>query len=116
MVRTLTTTERLKINHPNTVLRKWQAATSVPTADLEKAKKPTRTEKLEHELAALITENHRLKREVEKGGGDLWSPDDTPEDIGAVIDAKLSHHKFDRLLEVMKKISKSRQKLARVTS
>jgi hypothetical protein len=26
---TLTTTERLKLNHPNSVLRKWQAATSV---------------------------------------------------------------------------------------
>jgi hypothetical protein len=104
----LGTTKRLRLNHPSTVLRKWQAATTAPSKDRETPKKPTRTKKLEQSLAAALEENHKLKREVESGGGDLWSVHDRAEDIAAVMAAKLSANKFDQLIKAMEELKKRR--------
>jgi hypothetical protein len=55
--RTLTLTERLKLNHPNAVLRKWKAAWEVP----DKAK-PTK-HRLRDSVAELSEENMHLKND-----------------------------------------------------
>lgn len=55
--RTLTLTERLKLNHPNAVLRKWKAAFEVP--DKAKPAKPS----LRDSVAELSEENLHLKGE-----------------------------------------------------
>jgi hypothetical protein len=102
---TLTTTERTKLNHPSTVLRKWQAATKIPSAD--KAKKPTVIEKLQESVAALEEENHKLKREVERAGN-LWTVGDRAEDIAAVMQATLTPAKFDQVIAAMKKLAARR--------
>jgi hypothetical protein len=52
---TLPLTQRLKLNHPTTVLRKWQKATQVPTAKQPK----------ESPVAKLKQENAELKRQHE---------------------------------------------------
>ena len=69
----LTDAERFAFNHPDTVLRKWKAATVVPKADIEPKTSPYK--KLQTEHMALIEERDRYKREVERGGGDLWNAD-----------------------------------------
>jgi hypothetical protein len=56
--RTLTLTERLKLNHPNAVLRKWQANTRVP--DPNKKPKPG----LRESVADLSEENTQLKGQL----------------------------------------------------
>jgi hypothetical protein len=105
---TLTTTERMRLNHPSAVLRKWQAAAAAPSKDGETPRKPTPTQKLEQSLAAALDENHKLKREVELGGGDLWSVHDSPKDIAAVMAAKLSASKFDDVIKAMQELRKRR--------
>jgi len=65
--RTLTLTERLKLNHPNAVLRKWKAAWEVP--DKTKAAKPGLREsvaKLSEEVLQLKNEKVRLEAYVEE--------------------------------------------------
>jgi len=54
---TLTMTERLKLNHPNAVLRKWQAATKPP----KPKKQGTSTAE---ELALALEEIDRLNKEI----------------------------------------------------
>lgn len=56
--RTLTLTERLKLNHPNAVLRKFKAKCEVP--DPAKPKQPG----LRESVAALSEENMQLKAEI----------------------------------------------------
>jgi hypothetical protein len=76
---TLTTTERLRLNHPSTVLRRWTAARRPASAD--KTKKPSPWEKQKQSLAEVQEENHKLKQEVARqtdDRADEW--DDKPED------------------------------------
>jgi hypothetical protein len=98
-------TERMKLNHPSTVLRKWQVATRVPVKDDEAERKPSKLAQTESSLAVALEENAKLKREIERGGGDCWTEHDTPEAIAVVMAAKLSAAKFDRLIEAMKKLA-----------
>jgi hypothetical protein len=63
---TLTTTQRLKLNHPSTVLRKWQASATVPTAT-DGERKPSLTEKLEQSVIALEEENTRASGKAPEG-------------------------------------------------
>lgn len=71
--RTLTISERLQLNHPTTVLRKFLAATATPkkkddqaTDDKPKAKRATavEVERLQRELSAAHAEIDRLQKEV----------------------------------------------------
>lgn len=71
--RTLTMTERLKLNHPNAVLRKWKAAWEVP--DPNKPAKPAKPAKpnlrdsvaeLSEEVLQLKSEKVRLEAYVEE--------------------------------------------------
>jgi hypothetical protein len=98
----LTTTERLKLNHPSYVLRKFTASTVLPKQD-NGIKKPTKLQLTEGELQKMIDENDRLRH-----SGDLWTAEDRPENIAKVMYAQLGPSKFDRLIEAMQKLAKKR--------
>jgi hypothetical protein len=91
----LTDSERWKFNHPDTVLKKWKASTVVP--DPNAPPKVTPYAKLQIEHMALIEERDRYKAEVERGGGDLWTPQDTPKAIAKIMLAKLSKDKAQKV-------------------
>jgi hypothetical protein len=92
---TLTTSDRLRLNHPTTVLRKWKVATAIP--DPNAAPKPSPYAQLKDAHAQVIEENHRLKHRIETAdAGDLWKPTDTAADIAAVMVATLSPAKAVR--------------------
>jgi hypothetical protein len=90
----LTTTQRLQLNHPTTVLRKWRAATVIPQSSDTRV---SPIAKIKSSLAETIEENHRLKREIELGGGDLWTAQDRPDDIAKVMVGKLSRAKAEKV-------------------
>ena len=66
---TLTEGERWRFNHPDTVLRKWKAATIVP--DPNPSPKKSAVAKLKESVVRLEEDNHRMRKEIERGGGDL---------------------------------------------
>jgi hypothetical protein len=80
---TLTVTQRLDLNHPTAVVRRWKAATAAPKPNTEPNTSPYK--KLEAAHAALIEELDRYKREIARGGGDLWNSDDRPRDIARIV-------------------------------
>ena len=97
-------TEQQKINHPNTVWRKWKASTVVPDPNAPPRVSPY--QKLSESVAALQEENDRMKRDIAQGGGDLWSPQDRPQDIAKVIVGKLTKSKAEKVArEVLKMLS-----------
>jgi hypothetical protein len=51
----------------------------------------------QQELVAVIEERDRYKRELERGGGDLWTPDDTPKAIAEIMLVKLSKTKAEKV-------------------
>jgi hypothetical protein len=91
----LTDSERWKFNHPDTVLKKWKASTVVP--DPNKPPKVSSVQKLKDSVATLQEENDRMKREIERGGGDLWCPEDRPRDIAKIILSKLTKTKAEKV-------------------
>jgi hypothetical protein len=91
----LTDSERWKFNHPDTVLRKWKASTVVPDANTPP--KLTPYKKLEAAHMALIEECDRYKREIARGGGDLWVKTDRPKDISKVMIDQLGKTKAEKV-------------------
>jgi hypothetical protein len=91
----LTDSERWKFNHPDTVLKKWKASTVV--RDPNQPKPPSPMQKLKDELIAVVEERDRYKREVERGVGDLWAPEDRPRDIAKIILSKLTKAKAEKV-------------------
>jgi hypothetical protein len=91
----LTDSERWKFNHPDTVLRKWKASTVVP--DPNAPAKTSPIQKIKDELIAVIEERDRYKREIDLGGGDLWTPEDRPKDIAKIILSKLTKGKAEKV-------------------
>jgi hypothetical protein len=89
--------ERLRLNHPSSVLRKWKAATAKGKADPNAPPKVSPAQKLKDSLINLQEENDRMKREIARGGGDLWSADDRPKHIARVILSKLSKSKAEKV-------------------
>jgi len=88
---TLPLSERLKLNHPNTVVRRWQAAMPKSRGG-EPAEKP----------AGLRAEVARLQGEVDRmksNGGNLFSSQDRAGDIANVIFEMLPEHKLKAVLE-----------------
>jgi hypothetical protein len=88
-------TEQQKINHPNTVWRRWKASTVVP--DPNAPAKVSPYQKLSESVATLQEENDRMRRDIERGGGDLWAPEDRPRDIAKIILGKLSKTKAEKV-------------------
>jgi hypothetical protein len=82
-----TGSERFRFNHPNTVFRKWKAATTVPDANAKPRTSPVA--KLKESIALLSEENESLRRKIERDGGDLTSMAEGPNDI-ATADGKPS--------------------------
>jgi hypothetical protein len=100
---TLTKNERFKFNHPTTVWRRWKAKTQVPNP-----KKPSAWAKEKAANIELQEENYRLKREIERGGGDLWTPQDTADDIATVMVVKLTPHKAECVARaILKKLKEN---------
>src|SRR5262249_543551 len=91
----LTDSERWTFNHPETFLRKRKASTAVP--DPSAAPKISPVQKLKDSLVTLQEENYRMKRELDRGGGDLWSKDDRPADIGKVMIGQLGKSKAEKV-------------------
>src|SRR5262249_55446236 len=87
--------ERLRRNHPSSIWRRWKAATTAPKADAQP--KPSPMQKLKDELVGVIEERDRYKREVERGGGDLWTAEDRPRDIAKIIVSKLTKAKAEKV-------------------
>jgi hypothetical protein len=87
--------ERLRLNHPNTVWRKWKASKAAPKPDSEARSSPM--QKLKDELVAVIEERDRMRHEIERGGGDLWTPEDRPKDIAKIILGKLTKAKAEKV-------------------
>jgi hypothetical protein len=106
---TLTANQRHKWNYPATVLRRWKAASNVPKNE----KRPSPFAEMRRTLAEQEEEIYRLKREVDRGGGDLWTPQDRAEDIAAVMAGKLTPNKLEDTANAMLAIAKS-PKAARV--
>jgi hypothetical protein len=85
--RTLGLTQRLQLNHPNAVLRRWQAATAAPKeADGNGSRRPGLREevlRLQSELDAAHREIGRLRRSEDEGND--WDWQDTPEEIAEAM-------------------------------
>jgi hypothetical protein len=91
----LTEAERFSFNDPTTVLRKWKAKTVVPdpNAPLE----TSAFAKLKETNIELQEGLHRAEREIARGGGDLWTLDDTDEDIIRVLSEKFPANRAERI-------------------
>ncbi len=97
---TLTTSERLRLNHPTTVMRKWKGSTVAP--DPNAAPKLSPYAQLREAHVQLIEKHHHLEREIEAGGGgDLWTLRDTADDIANVMVRKLPTNKAERVARAM---------------
>jgi hypothetical protein len=100
---TLTTSERLRLNHPTTVLRKWKGSTVVPNPNA--TPKPSPYAQIKDTLTQVIEENHCLKQKIETADGDLWKPTDSAADIAGVMVAALSPAKAERTArEILKRV------------
>lgn len=99
---TLTVSQKLDLNHPNAIMRKWKASTVVP--DPNAPVKASPMQKLKDSLVTLQEDNDRMKREIVAGGGDLWSKDDRPQDIAKVIFSKLSKSKAEKVARAILKM------------
>jgi hypothetical protein len=104
----LTDAERFKFNHPDTVLRKWKAATVVP--DPNKPPKTSPMQKLKDELVSALEERDRMQREIDRGGGDLWTPEDTPKAIAKIMLGKLTKSKAENVArEILRMLKGNKQ-------
>jgi hypothetical protein len=103
---TLAINKRMELNHPTTVLRHWRAATQLPKPE----SRLSPFAKMKESIISLSEENTRLKREVDRGGGDLWSKDDRPEEIASVMVAKLSRTKAEKVArEILRRLKEAAQ-------
>jgi hypothetical protein len=77
---TLTPPERLRLNHPSAVFRKWKSANAI-------------SQNQNSRFSPIKKCREEKARECERFGGDRWEPADRPEDIAIAIVAKLSRNK-----------------------
>jgi hypothetical protein len=108
---TLSVSERLALNHPTTVLRHWKRKTVVP--DPNAVKKVSIREKLNATIAELEEQNFRMRKEIERGGGDLWTRDDTAKDIALVISSQFSHSKISDIARELAKLAREKSSEAK---
>jgi hypothetical protein len=84
--RTLGLTQRLQLNHPNAVLRRWQMSTAMPNDRAGNNGRPGLREevlRLQSELDAAHREIGRLRQGYDEGND--WDWQDTPEAIAAAM-------------------------------
>jgi hypothetical protein len=95
--------ERLRLNHPSSVWRKWKAANRKP--DSESKQSPYK--KLQAAHMVVIEERDHYKRAVDDGGGDLWKKTDRPKDISKVMIAQLGKTKAEKVArEILKALER----------
>ncbi|MCG2625608.1 hypothetical protein L6654_03145 [Bradyrhizobium sp. WYCCWR 13023] len=100
---TLATSERVRLNHPTVILRKWKGSTVVP--DRGAAPKPSPYAKLKSAYAEALEENHRLRRGVEASPGNAWKPTDTASAIADAMLTALSPEKAEATAkEILKRV------------
>ncbi len=82
---TLGLTLRLQLNHPNAVLRRWQASRQTSTGPRNNGRPGYREEviRLQSELDAAHHQISRLQRKEDEGND--WDWQDTPEDIAKAM-------------------------------
>jgi len=97
--------ERLRLNHPASVWRRWKASVKAASGE-QTEKKISSAQKLKDSIASLQEDNDRMRREIERGGGDLFSKDDRPRDIAQVMIAKLGKSKAEKLADEIRKALK----------
>ena len=102
---TLTASERLRYNHPQVELARWQKSVAPTAPDPEP--RPSPVAKLKESIVALEEQNHRMRRELQLGGGDLWSLDDTNRDIARVMLTKLGPSRWKRVVAEGAKLMKA---------
>jgi hypothetical protein len=79
-------TQRLQLNHPNAVLRRWQATHQAPAKEPGGSGKPSLREevmRLQSELDAAGREIERMRRSYDEGNDFDWQ--DTPDEIAAAM-------------------------------
>ena len=84
--RTLGLTQRLQLNHPNAVLRRWQASLAMPKGRVGNNGRPGLREevlRLQSELDAAQREIGRLRRGYDEGND--WDWQDTPDEIAEAM-------------------------------
>jgi hypothetical protein len=101
----LTSNQRAKLNHPSAVLRKWRKsiAATVPDAEPKRLSPHAKNKEI---IIGLEEENHRLRREVERGGGDLFSLEDTNRDVAKVLVAKFGPARWQKVVREAAKLIK----------
>jgi hypothetical protein len=92
--------QRLKLNHPTTVLRHWREATKPPEKKSNKTLSPVAT--LKAVVVQLEEDNDRLKR----AGDDLFAPTDSVENITLVIADRLSRLTPNKAAKVLADLPK----------
>ena len=110
-------TLRLQLNHPNAVLRRWQAATRLPAA-ADPAQSPplSPSARKDQEIARLQEEldaaSRKLRHRDDLSEGRDWTWHDTPEQIAAAM-LKLYPDKAKRLGSALQNLAKSTTKKPR---
>ena len=88
----LTQTERLRLNHPTNIVRKWETAQRKPDTE---ALRTSPYKKLEQANLTLQDENFQLHQKLKHAGdGDSWSArDNTPDDIADALIGQFEPYK-----------------------
>jgi hypothetical protein len=106
---TLTETERLRLNHPSTVLRKWQAATKLP--DSTKGKKLSPMSQLKVAHVALMEVNAKLKKQIEQGDGNLFTRGTSAREAARLFVDTLGEDEWERVVAEAKKLIAARKSM-----
>ena len=104
----LTNNQRTKLNHPTAVLRKWQKSISPPVPNPKP--KLTPIAKRDAVIVTLEEENARMRREIERGGGDCWDVKDTAHAIADTMLRKLGPAKLKGVLREAAKLIKAAER------
>jgi hypothetical protein len=89
----LSDTKRQELNHPNAVWRFWKRVTKPASAE----QRTSPVQKLKDTIVDLQEQNDRMRREIERGGGDLWNKTDRVKDISKVMINQLGKTKAEKV-------------------
>ncbi len=115
---TLPLRERMRLNHPESVWKKWSAYEKAKAVDPDVPGKPKKPG-LKEEVVALQEENDALnaklrKMEAAASKGSLLEPSDNAKNIARVLIENLSTTKADEVAKVLAGLVKERRAAAKV--
>jgi hypothetical protein len=103
----------LRFNHPNRVFDSWKKWKAEQAGfDLKIVKKPSAIAKLKEVNIELQEKLYRVEQELARGGGDLWTPEDTAENIASVMLGMLTSVKAERVARTILAKVKEKKKSA----